>query len=435
MKKLNVFDLQRFADSGTLVNTTTGSANAYTGEVVTDQRMSPTMKTFYDTALLKNARPEMIHEQFAQKQGLPANSGDNVEWRKFNKLPNATKLTEGVIPTGQNCGMTHITDSIDQYGIYVAVSDKVQLHAVDNVLLGVTEELGASGGKTQDELVRNDMALGTSVMYAPKKAGDTETEVTYRYELDNTARITPTQINKAATFLKKMNAPRINGKYVCLIHPSISFDLRECQEWIEAHKYSAITELFRGEIGELHGVRFVEGTQAKIIKGTPLTADAANLTVAELDSSTHKVITVDEAISAAEATAIAAAKFINVKGKHVEITACASGAAGAATITLKDAWTTGAPGDGDIIYPGDGAADGSSIYFCTFLGKDAYATIDPTGGAMEMIYKSKEVAGGPLNQFATAGYKLETNGAKILYEEYMVRLECCSSYGELDEAN
>ena len=51
-----------------------------------------------------------------------------------------------------------------------------------------------------------------------------------------------------------------------------------------------------------------------------------------------------------------------------------------------------------------------------------------------MIIKSKEQIGGPLNQFSTAGYKFEF-GAKILYEDRMVRVESCSSYSGSDEAN
>lgn len=37
-----------------------------------------------------------------------------------------------------------------------------------------------------------------------------------------------------------------------------------------AHQYAAATELFSGEIGELHGVRFVETTEAKIFRGDDL---------------------------------------------------------------------------------------------------------------------------------------------------------------------
>lgn len=42
--------------------------------------LSVTMKTFYDTSLLENARQENIFNQFGMKQALPKNKGDNVEW-------------------------------------------------------------------------------------------------------------------------------------------------------------------------------------------------------------------------------------------------------------------------------------------------------------------------------------------------------------------
>ena len=59
----------------------------------------------------------------------------------------------------------------------------------------------------------------------------------------------------------------INGKYVAVIHPSVAYDLRKSKEWIEAHKYAATTEIFNGEIGELHGCRFVEDVFAPILDG------------------------------------------------------------------------------------------------------------------------------------------------------------------------
>ncbi len=69
------------------------------------------------------------------------------------------------------------------------------------------------------------------------------------------------------TLLKKLKAPKIDGKYIAIIHPSVAYDLRSSEAWIEAHKYAGLTELFTGEIGELHGVRFIETTEAKIFNG------------------------------------------------------------------------------------------------------------------------------------------------------------------------
>lgn len=64
------FDLQIFADAGTVVNATGGYVNSGTGEVTgfTDGKtLSPELKAFYDTELLENARTEMFYAQFAKR--------------------------------------------------------------------------------------------------------------------------------------------------------------------------------------------------------------------------------------------------------------------------------------------------------------------------------------------------------------------------------
>ena len=78
--------------------------------------------------------------------------------------------------------------------------------------------------------------------------------------------------------------------------------------------------------------------------------------------------------------------------------------------------------------------DGASVYATLFLGKDAFGILDPEGEGMEMIVKTKGQIGGPLEQFSTIGYKF-CHGAKILYQERMLRVESGSSFGDVDEAN
>ena len=260
-------NLQAFA-AGTLVNATTTYVNSETGATTAfdaTNKLTPGMKTFYDTELLENARANLIFAQFAKKQPLPANRGRTMEWRKWNTLPNADTLQEGVVPDGKKLGMSTLTASLVQHGMFVAISDLLELHYVDDVLLGATEELGASAGESMDKLIRNELQTNTNIMYADTVADGKTTEVTgYTGMTADNNRLTPDMVNKAVTWLKKNKAPTINGKYVAIIHPSVAYDLRSSNEWIEAHKYAAVTEIFNGEIGELHGVRFVETTNAKI---------------------------------------------------------------------------------------------------------------------------------------------------------------------------
>lgn len=376
--------LQLFADAGTVVNTlvnngTSNYTNAYTGDAVaaspSTNTLAPELKTFYDTELLENARTEMFYAQFGRKQRLPKNGGTTVEWRKFNTFDRASELKEGVIPTGQQFGASSITASISQYGTYTSITDKLEMRAYDNVILAATEEMGASAAATQETLIRDALLVGTNVMYcdnidadgkvlstpttpatmgAGGKTGSTGNEVP-----DGWALLTPTMVNKAVTKMKKDRVPRINGKYYAVIHPSVAYDLRQSKEWIEVHKYAATSEIFNGEIGELHGCRFIEDTFAPILGG----------------SYTYS---------------------------------------GSTTYKNKSNGVT---------------------YATYFFGKDGFGIIDPEGGGLEMIIHDKDEIGGPLNQFSTIGYKFETNGASILYQERVLRVMSVSSYSATDKEN
>lgn len=261
MTKLFPIMLQLFAEPysfNTNVTTQTGSG----------QDMSPTMKTFYDTALLENARANLIFNQFADKQGL---KGNKVEWRKFNTFDKAlTPLTEGVTPTGKKFGMSKMEATTTQHGDYTTISDRLELESYDDVIYGATEEMGAAAGATYDTLTRNILVQATNVMYAPKSDGTVVGSLT---NLDNTCLMTPKVINKGATILKKALAPKISGSYVMLVHPSVSHDIRESAEWKEYHKYSDVSPIFKGEIGEMHGVRFIESTECPVIKGAGSSRD------------------------------------------------------------------------------------------------------------------------------------------------------------------
>lgn len=277
LNKLFMFSPDSGGQGGAVVNTSTGTANAYTGSTTTTTALAPTMKTFYDTQLLENSREKMYYQQLGRKYTLPANAGKSIEWRKWNTLPDFDELTEGVIPTGKTLGMTSITVPTKQYGQYATISDRLELHAVDDVIMGAVEELGAAGAKSAEKLCRNVLATNTNVIYADVYNSGSYVStpsshaalVTAMGTSGNQARLTPDMVNKAVTQLRKKNVePHTGGKYVAVIHPSVSYDLRSSDQWINFHQYSATTQIFNGEIGELHGVRFVESTLAPVMAAT-----------------------------------------------------------------------------------------------------------------------------------------------------------------------
>ena len=432
-----IFDIQFFADAGTLVNATGNYVNAYTGDTTSfDSRntLAAEMKDFYDTTLLENTRVDLFYAQFAQRTPLPAGHSGVVEWRKFNTFAPATKLTEGVIPAGQKFGMSYITGNIAQYGTYTAITDKLELRAYDPIISAASTEMAASAAETQERLVRDALYVGTNVMYcdnltaatgAPYNTPTSNTGILYNATYVN--KLTPTMVNRVATKMRKDKVPTIGGKYVAVIHPSVTYDLRQSDEWIEAHKYSEATEIFNGEIGELHGVRFIEDPFAPVFTGEDLASDTRTLTVnAAAGLSGATTVPFDGSAAGVAADALIG-RYVIINGTRTKITDNT-----ASQLTVDTAVTCA---DNAVIYPGEGGGEGVAVYATYFFGMDAFAIIDPDGGALEMIVHDKSEIGGPLNQFSTIGYKFETNGATILYPERIVRVMSSSWYGDKDESN
>ncbi|MBQ2997017.1 MAG: N4-gp56 family major capsid protein [Oscillibacter sp.] len=390
----------------------------------TTAALSAEMKTYYGMELLENAKPALVHNQFAATRGVPVGGGKTVEWRKFGAFDKAlTPLTEGVTPDGSGISVSYITKELAQYGDYTTVSDMLDLTAIDDVVLEITDRHGANMGLTLDTVTRNELQQGTKVLYAPTINGDgTESEVLYRYQLGKNNKLTAALVSRAATALKKMNAPTFEGKYVCILHPSVAFDLRNDPDWIAAHQYAAATELFSGEIGELHGVRFVETTEAKIFRADDLLEGQRNLTV-KADVTDGNTVTVNEALPAGELMS----RYILVNGVRMRVMTNT-----ADTLTLAGKITAKA---GDTIYPAEGGAEGGAVYGCLFIGKGAYGVIDLSEGT-EVIVKPRGSSGtaDPLDQRSTVGWK-GVHAAAILYDEYILRVECGSSYSDEDAAN
>ena len=68
------FNLQMFADAGTLVNATGNYINAGTGAVTnfdSANTLAPTIKGFYDTQLLENAREQLVYAQLGDPRPCP----------------------------------------------------------------------------------------------------------------------------------------------------------------------------------------------------------------------------------------------------------------------------------------------------------------------------------------------------------------------------
>lgn len=236
--------------------------------VTTDSGLSDEMKTYYSDYLIDLAEPELVHDQFGQKHPIPKNGGKTIEFRKYSSLPKVTTaLNEGVTPNGQKLTVSTVEATVAQYGGFVELSDVLLLTAIDNNLVQATQLLASQAGRTLDTITREVLNGGTVVQRVNNRGS--------RSAVTSSDKLTVDDIKKAVRQLKVMNAPKIDGAYVAIIHPDCAYDLMNDNEWKYPHQYQDTKNIYEGEIGMIAGVRFVETTEAKVWEGAG--ASSANV--------------------------------------------------------------------------------------------------------------------------------------------------------------
>ena len=237
---------------GSVINTTTSNTS---GNKLVDE-----IKTFYSDYLIQLAEAELVHDQFGQKRNIPSGSGKTIEFRKFTPLAKiTTALVEGVTPDGQALDTDVITAEVKQYGGYVIITDMLDLTAIDNIKTEAVQLIGSQAGRSMDTVTREILNAGSNIQYGE---GVKKT----RGSLTSDDKLTVKAIRNAVRTLKRQNTPKINGDYVGIIHPDVSFDLMDDPAWVEWHKYTDPEAMYANEIGKIAGVRFVETTEAKIFE-------------------------------------------------------------------------------------------------------------------------------------------------------------------------
>lgn len=393
----------------------------------TGNDLSPEMRIYYDDELIQNAEPYLVHDRFAQKKPIPKNNGKTIQFRKYDPFPKAlTPLTEGVTPQGRKLNVTTIEATVDQYGDFVEISDMLDLTAVDDNLLEASVLLGSQAGRTLDTITREVINGGTNVQYGDGSVAGRHLLVGGESSGNNY--FTVRAVRKAARFLKTMNAPLYEGSYWGIIHPDTDFDIQDDEDWKKPHTYQDTSNIYDDEIGKIANVRFVETTEAKIFHAENLTADARNLTVKTAIAEATATVAVKEAITSAEATALAG-RYVILGGNKYQINSAYAASAGSATITLKT--NVASASVNDVIYPGEAGAKGRDVYSTVICGANAYGVTEITSGGLRQIVKQLGSAGSadPLDQRATVGWKA-TKVAERLVEAFMIRVETCSTFND-----
>ena len=208
-------------------------------------------KTFYDRTLLSRLLPNLTFLKYGQKRPMPKNEGDTVNFRRFNSLNvPAESLTEGVTPDGTTLSITAVTATVAQEGNWVRLSDKISMVGIDPVLTESAALMGENAAKTLETRCADVIFKGTSQQFA---GGATSAATIAAGKVVNSD-----EIKKAVRTLRNNNAePVEGGYYIGFCDPSVAYDLQNDALWQDISKYNGAENIMKGEIGRIHGVRFI----------------------------------------------------------------------------------------------------------------------------------------------------------------------------------
>ena len=224
------------------------------------------VKDYYNRTALEEALSLLVFRQYGQKETLPQNQGSTVRFRRWSELaPALTPLVEGRTPVGESLSHTDITATVEQYGSWIPITDRVKMEGIDPVLNVASKRAGNQKGKTLDLLCRNKLMGGSNF----KRAGG----VTNRSDVKD--KISEEMIRKMVRTLKSMDAPMVTESvlptvkygtkaippsYIAIIHPNSAYDIKQLSHFVRAVDYADGSTVMKGEIGAIDEVRFVETT-------------------------------------------------------------------------------------------------------------------------------------------------------------------------------
>lgn len=236
---------------------------AHTGS----EGLSAGMTEFYAKRLLERSLPNLIFQQFGEKETIGRSQGKQIQWRKFLSYQKASTLVEGVTPDPENPVQEKITAAVIQVGAFTPYTDLVDLTHIDPIISELVDLHSEQAAITIDGLVRDELCTSTNILYAPIIDGDTTTPVTSRSNISSKAKITAALCAKAASILRKKNVPTIDGaNYAMLVHPSVEHDLLTDPNWIDVQKYKNPENIYNGELGKLYKFRFFSSSQVRVTK-------------------------------------------------------------------------------------------------------------------------------------------------------------------------
>lgn len=253
-------------------------ANEYTSIATTPGLATELVQPAYDLAVRFALKGIPSARQFVSvRPQQPAMHGSSISIEKVNYFSNAT-ITAMKTALGEETDVdstkipqpTKVTLTPNEYGGAITSTRKLGNRTFAPVDPIKARVIAHAQARVIDELIQDKLVSGTATYNSSNVADGTVT---------NAHVLTSSDVRKTVAKLRASNVePWFGGYYAAYIHPFVVLDLREgtgANDWRAPNVYGASQEnIWKGEIGEFEGVRFVE---SNLVRTTATGATSANV--------------------------------------------------------------------------------------------------------------------------------------------------------------
>lgn len=388
--------------------------NTYANKLATAQANDIKVDEYFSNRLLEIIKLEasnFVFSNLGKKIVIPKNEGTTtVTLRRYNSLPVRTLsgatsageaiegLVEGVANRPLQVEAHRVDVSVDQYGAWIEITDRVKDIHMDDIKSIYQPELARHAAEVRENAILAKFSDASEYFIGGLATSNDQLLATNVLSMKELRKV-----SLSMRVHKRRGHSMFGGKPVAVLHPAVMEDLLDDSD-LKDRLLNPGQENAPIKIGTLQSYMFY----GMYVIDT-LIAEDTTVDVSAITSATS--VTTD-ALLAAQATA---GNVVTVSG---------------ASVTGWD--------DGDVIkYNGTAWEDVTglsdyTVYTSYFLGQDPYVVSSLGGGNVEFKMTGFEATKeDPLGQRATFGYKMWT-GAKVIDPVAIVKIQSRSAYDLLE---
>lgn len=259
------------------------------------------MQSWFSRKMLVRLEPQVKLAEFAQRDEIPLRTGTTATWNGWRSLGAASStLAEGTVNSLVALSSRRVTATIAGYGRGHKITDVLSMTAIFDAVNGAMDVLSDSAAKTVERICQTGIYLNyaanqsttlmLSVLMSSKASGMSLVTTPANNNSNNlfqfpavfgtsasrlsavskttaggiSSQVSVNALRKVVTILRNKNArPMADGLFVGYTHPNALHQLRRDPTWQNWNIYQNSKEtMYRGETGQVEGIRFVTSTEA-----------------------------------------------------------------------------------------------------------------------------------------------------------------------------